>query len=386
MSLNNSQILPGRVDRLSLVRQLLVVLKISAFSLSIVFSTLSLSAIFFGQAFAETGIASQSIQSDYAILFKVIDSLSATGWQAARVGLYIPGANTGSNKIGQNGFLNVLPEVYRAKVETTESVLGGREESEGPLGLDPGQESVLKELGCIAIAQKIFKRGNRHIKVEAFEFKSPTCANAGYSYLRRGATTVVVRGDGSSEDSDSISFWQLKYFFKISGTSQDDEESKSVVRSFSDRIGSIVSGHAAQPLVLTRLPRLDRVAGSERVVLGPLSAAHYFTVPGVELLSIEKARAAAVIDYQVHIPYPERLKLLYIDYGNESLAESAYSRYATELMQLQKPVSVLQGERPHALFKLNKRFLFVEKKPGGRLVLISGARKKNSPGFFARQI
>jgi len=299
----------------------------------------------------------------------MVDSLSSSGWEIAKVGVYV--FYTGGPEGVQ--LLKVLP------LEAT-----GKRDRIISNTFPPTEEPILREFGLKAVAQKIFRRGNRYITVECFEFATPRGANAAYSLLRRGATTVVKRGDGSSEDSDTISFWQGNYFVKAAGTSEDDDESKEVVRSFADGIGNQIGTHAAPPVVLKSLPSLDRVSGSEKLVMGQLSARRYFQAPGVEALAVEQARTAMVADYQVQDPYPERLKLLYIDYGNDDLAMSAYARYMQSMGQLQRPVSTVGGNHPSALFKLNKRFLYLEVKDRGRLVVITGARKKPSAPLLSR--
>lgn len=307
----------------------------------------------------------------------MLDPLSSRGWETVKVGVYV--FYTGGPEGVQ--LLKVLPAEPTGKRERIISNT-----------FPPSEEPILREFGLKAVAQKIFRRGNRYITVECFEFATPRGANAAYGLLRRGATTVVKRGDGSSEDSDTISFWQGNYFVKAAGTSEDDDESKEVVRSFADRLGkqlgdqldNEVRTDPAPPVVLKSLPSLDRVSGSERLVMGQLSARRFFQAPGVEALGVEQARAAMVADYQVQDPYPERLRLLYIDYGNDDLSMSAYARYMQAMGQLQRPVSTVGGDHPSALFKLNKRFLYLEVKDRGRLVVISGARKKPSAPLLSR--
>ncbi|MGD9683586.1 MAG: DUF6599 family protein [Candidatus Obscuribacterales bacterium] len=306
--------------------------------------------------------------SIHQALFQMLDSLSSRGWDTAKVGLYVfySGGPEGVQ------LLNILPGEKRSRIISNT--------------FPPSEEPILREFGLKAVGQKIVRRGSRFITVECFEFATPRGANAAYSLLRRGASTVLKRGDGSSEDSDSISFWQGNYFVKAAGTSEDDDESKEVVKSFADRIGNSIGTHAAPPVVLKSLPTLDRVKGSEKLVMGQLSARRYFQAPAVESLGVEQARTAMVADYQVQDPYPERLKVLYIDYGKDDLAMSAYAKYMQSMGQLQKPISTVGGYRPSALFKLNKRFLYLEVKDRGRLVVITGARKKPSAPLLSRML
>lgn len=243
---------------------------------------------------------------------------------------------------------------------------------------------ILEECTCQSLAQKVFKRGGRFITVKAFEFEKSIGANAGYDLLRKGSTTVVKRGDGSSEDSDSISFWQDKFLFVIAGTAEDDDEAKEVITKFAQRLSALAITHAQPPVILNKLPVIDRVRGTEKVVMGPISAARYFPAPELGALFLDTARAAAVADYQMLQPFRERLKLLYIDYGDDTQAQRAFSSFAESLSELHDPEKDQEDGR--LLYKVNKTFLFCELRPQGRVILITGARKAKSPVILARQI
>lgn len=243
---------------------------------------------------------------------------------------------------------------------------------------------ILNEFACKAISQKIFKRGNRYITIKAFEFAESEGANAGYDLLRKGSTNVVKRGDGSSEDGDSISFWQDKYLFLLSGTSEDDDESKEVITKFAADLSKIALTHAQPPAVLSKIPVIDRIKGSEKIVMGPFSAGKYFPAPEIAGLSVESARSAVVADYQILYPNRERLKLLYIDYRDPKLAEEVFNTYQTRLEELH-PAEESWPEQQRVLFKLNKVYLMVQLKQPGRLIVIYGARKARSPMLLAGQ-
>lgn len=219
-----------------------------------------------------------------------------------------------------------------------------------------------------------------------YEFADSDGANAGYDLKRRGSTTVKRRGDGSSEDAENISFWQDRYLFIISGSSEDDDESKENITKLADMIAGAIPEHAQPPAVLSSLPMMDRVKGSEKVVMGLLSASKYFSAPELPSLALDKAHAAAVADYQVFQPARERMKLLYIDYGNTEIAQAAYNAFVTRLEELHDAESNLPGPDARVLFRINKTFLLCQLKPNGKLVLISGARKSKSPALLASQI
>ena len=91
---------------------------------------------------------------------------------------------------------------------------------------DGGRQAMLHEYRLTSFFRKVFKRGQRLIYIDAYDFQTADGAYGAYDYLRRGSTTVLTRGDASSEDDSSISIVQGKTFLSIYGTSEDDDESK----------------------------------------------------------------------------------------------------------------------------------------------------------------
>ena len=66
--------------------------------------------------------------------------------------------------------------------------------------------SILVEYGCTEVVSRRFRRGEHYCQASLFRFASPDGAYGAYTTMRGGSSTVVVRGQGSSEDDDSISF------------------------------------------------------------------------------------------------------------------------------------------------------------------------------------
>jgi hypothetical protein len=190
--------------------------------------------------------------------------------------------------------------------------------------------------------------------------------------LRQGATTVVRRGDASSEDDQGISFWQGRTFVSIYGTSIDDDDSKEVVRSMADKFSHVLQEHAALPQILDQIPRLNIVKGSEHIVMGTLSARKFSPAPFLNYLDFSHAVAAATADYQIP---PDRLKLLYVDFQYPGYAAAAYRAYA---QNFEEP---LIGET--VMYKSGGTFILCQQ-VGERLAIISGAKKKQSAATLAR--
>lgn len=252
--------------------------------------------------------------------------------------------------------------------------------------IDQQKRDLLSEFGCASLTRRIFQRGQRYLYTNAFEFETPEGAFAAYNFLREGASTVVPRGSASSEDDQSISFWKDRYFINLLQTSQDDEESKEGLQSIANQLEHRITSTSDPPRILSNLPVIDRVRGSEKLVMGPNSGRHFFPAPYMGALSLDKARGAATADYQFHSPYPERLKLLYIDYGDPVAASLAYESYISGLGEQHASSPSESGESvTTSLFKLNNSYLLCQLR-GPRVAIIMGARKRISPMFLARQL
>lgn len=251
---------------------------------------------------------------------------------------------------------------------------------------DAQKLEMLLELGCSRILRREYQRGQRLLIVDVYRFNTAHGAYGAYSLLRQGASTVVTRGDGSSEDDQSISFWQDRYFVQVSATSQEDEESKEVVRVMADKVAAIVSAHASIPPIVSSLPRLDRVRGSEKLVMGPSSARRAYPAPYLSALMLDRMSEGAVADYKVQASRPERLKLLLVDYATEQLARQAFNSYAAVLNgQHEGDDDAAEDAGNSKLYRIGNQFLLCQIR-GRRIWLINGARKKMSSFVLSRQI
>jgi hypothetical protein len=247
---------------------------------------------------------------------------------------------------------------------------------------DSQKAAILAEFHCINAVRREYQRGQRRIIVEAFSFADANGAYGAYNLLRHGATTVITRGDASSEDDQSISFWQSNQFVLVYGTSEDDEESKEAIRGVADQLGQAITAHAEVPLAISRLPGIDRVRGTEKLIMGPLSARRFFPAPYIGSLSFNGALVGAVADYKFEYPYPERMKLLCLSYADGVAASQAYEGYTSSLQLAGK---VNSANVDGALFKIGSSFLLCQLR-GPQIVIVSGARKKFSPMMLAHQV
>jgi len=250
-------------------------------------------------------------------------------------------------------------------------------------GLESQTYDILAEFGLRKCYKRTYQRGQRFLQASVYFFSTPEGAYGAYNFMRQGAATIVVRGAGSSEDDVSISFWKGNAFVRLTQTSEEDEESKEGLRTIATLVDATIPPTSFPPLVLGQLPVVDRVHGTEKLVMGPNSGRRFFPAPYVAELSLDRARAAVTADYRFQLP-PERLKLLVVDYGNRLLAESVYETYRRNL-DAEHEAKDVDASTPTGIFKVGNSYLMVQLR-GTRLFVIMGARKRISPMMLARQI
>lgn len=249
---------------------------------------------------------------------------------------------------------------------------------------DPDRSAILAEFGCQYAFAKTYQRGQRQIQANVYCFTSSQGAYGAYNLLRRGSSTVLTKGDASSEDDQSVSIWKDRIFITVFGTSEDDEESKGAVSAVADQLSSAIISHGQLPAVISRMPMIDRIKGSEKIVMGPVSGRRLFPAPSLGLLALGAAQGAGVADYQFQAPFRERMKMLLVEYGNSTLAAQAFNQYV-QALQGQHPNIIPEDDGSTALFKLASTYIYCQLK-AQRLLIITGAHKRPSSMMLARQV
>jgi hypothetical protein len=249
---------------------------------------------------------------------------------------------------------------------------------------------VLLEYGCLARAKRVLQRGQRQIFINIYDFNTTAGAYGAYCYLRQGSSNVITKGDASSEDQQSIWFCKDKYFVSIYGTSTDDDESKSLVTRISNQLAASIASNisrfaSSKPEILLRLPLFELVKGSEKLIMGPQAAKRFLLAPYVATLGSEKMQMGAIGDYQLQEPYRERLKLLIAQYANPGAAAHVYAQYVGQLEDQHKPENLEGLTYQSMVYKLTSGHILCQLR-GQTLIIITGARKKNSLAALAGQI
>lgn len=252
---------------------------------------------------------------------------------------------------------------------------------------DETKSSIISEYKVNLFARKTIARGQRTIYIDVYQFDQTAGALAAYYYLRKGATTVIKRGDASSEEDDSISFCQGALFVSIYGTSEDDDESKDVIRKCADALSRLTNTPGAKPEVMRQMPVLDLIAGSEKLVAGPISARKFCPAPYLQSLVGDGNEIVwgSVADYQIQAPFKERLKLLITEYPTAESAQSHFAAYTAELSsgRGEMPATRLAGSAN--VYKLANTFIACDLK-GKTICLVTGAKKRFSPQLLLQQM
>jgi len=294
---------------------------------------------------AATGQASPGGDDSEAV-FRALYDLKANGWTPAPLKIEILKAKTDAPP---------APDTATWDIEATQ---------------------LLAEFGACEYGVKTFARGQRHINVKVYRFESSDGAYGAYLTFRHGSSTLVLKGDATSQDDKSISLWKDKYFVSVVGA-PDDEESMLVVTHFAETLAVAIKASSREPQVLTRIPVLEKVRGSEKIVMGPVGIRRAFLAPYVNALNAEHITTGVVCDYKMQEPYRERLKLLLLQFASQELANKAYVGYLSALQEQHKPQSLDNFMPQSNLFKISGSFLLVQLN-GNEVVVITGARKKTS--------
>ncbi len=273
-----------------------------------------------------------------------------------------------------------LDQERQAVIQIVQNVPEGWQMVNTPDNAQKGLVPLLSEYHITGAASSTYQRGQRRVSVQVFHFPNASCCYGAYTSLRKGSSTVVPRGDGSSEEDNSITFWQGSYLFLLNTTAEDDEEAKELMRSIADKLAQVLSEHAPTPFVFRRLPDIDKVKGSERLAMGPISGKLFLPLPYVSFLKIENGQAA-IADYQFMSPNKERMKLALIEYADAKTALQAYQDYVCNLMGSHS----CQSTANSAVFKMPESYLYCLV-AGNRMLLVSGAHKSTSALMLAKQV
>jgi hypothetical protein len=241
------------------------------------------------------------------------------------------------------------------------------------------REDLLGEFGLVNYGQKVFYRGQRQIVVDVYDFASSDGAYGAYLCLHQGASNLIAHGDASSEAEQNISLWKERYFFNLSAATAGDDESKELITKLATELAQAIPASSPKPVLLSSLPSLDKVRGSEKLVMGPLALKKHFPAPYISIFSCPgSVFQGAIADYQTQEPYRERMRLLLIRIpGPRSYASELFSQFLGQLEEQHDPLTIPGSQYQTSVFKLDRFYILCQLR-NQAIVIITGARKKQS--------
>ncbi len=279
----------------------------------------------------------------------------------------------------------------------------------GPFRVDQNLSNVispdlLQEYRCRAQAKQILQRGQRKITIDAFQFATADGAYGAYCAGRRGSSSYATQGDASSEDQNSISFCKDQYFICLQSSELDDDEAKSAINKLAQKLiehiemvknpkqsqianpgggaGQLIVS-SSKPEIFNYMPTMERVRGSEKLVMGPAGMKRFFPAPySANLAPLLKG---AVADFKLEEPHRDRLKLLIACYPTAAEANMTYAKYTGTLSSEHDEKSVEGFTYSTALFKVSDCWLLCQLRDK-QIIVINGARHKDTLGALAHQI
>ncbi|MBX9690574.1 MAG: hypothetical protein K2X27_27915 [Candidatus Obscuribacterales bacterium] len=286
---------------------------------------------------------------------QILSSLSLSGWEA--------------------------PELEKYSLQNHKLVAAG-----GALVEEAGGKpaSVLLEYGCIAVFKRQFKRGTRNCVLTLFQFAKTDGAFGAYTTLREGSSNIVMRGQASSEDQDSITFYSGPYLAILKSTLDGDDEEKEALTRLADQLSARLSvAAAAPPAIILSLPHFEKLKASEKYFMGSKAAMHYCNIPFQDALMLEQSLGAAYAEYQYSRPIAERLRLLLVSFPNAELAQSSFNSFALSIGNMSR--KTVEKTTSDILCKMSDSYLMAGLN-GQKVYVIAGARKPAAPSMLVREL
>lgn len=252
-------------------------------------------------------------------------------------------------------------------------------------------DDLLKEYAYQYMEELALQRGQRRIIIDAYQFATNAGAYGAYCTARKGSSSYRSLGDASSEDQDSLTLVKDNCFFYLHSTETDDDEAKSAIILLAKQlIAQIDAGKNPQtlyqshlPSIFYLMPQLERLSGSDKIVMGPVGLKKYFPAPYSANLC--PLLLGAIADYKVEFPDRDRLKMLLAQYESPDKARAVFNNYLTVLSNGHKQKHTEELNQSIALFKVGNYFLLCALQ-NRSIIVINGARHKDSAIDLLHQI
>jgi hypothetical protein len=142
--------------------------------------------------------------------------------------------------------------------------------------MDGGADIYLK-YGLVALAHREYKRAGVEMTVDVFDMGSPLEAFGMYSAERSPEYHFIDIGAEGYSSESTLNFLQRRYYVRLSAFG---DGAAPALDSFARAISRSIGGDRKLPALLDMLPRENRMARSEKYVVGA-PAGHDFLSPAL---------------------------------------------------------------------------------------------------------
>jgi hypothetical protein len=142
--------------------------------------------------------------------------------------------------------------------------------------MDGGADIYLK-YGLVALAHREYKRAGVEMTVDVFDMGSPLQAFGIYSAERSAEYHFIDIGAEGYSSESTLNFLQGRYYVRLSAFG---DGAATALDNFARAISRSIGGDRKLPALLDMLPRENRMARSEKYVVGA-PAGHDFLSPAL---------------------------------------------------------------------------------------------------------
>ena len=160
-----------------------------------------------------------------------------------------------------------------------------------------GGADVYFEYGFIRAVSAEYARGCDALACTIYEMADPEAAFGVFSYSRGSGSRPVALGDGGFEADLRIVFWQDRYLAIVESFAPGDEPARALA-SVATVVSRNIGAHAAASLLLGRLPRRRLIAGTEKLLRGPLTVGSLLYLGGADVFQLEKPDRVLYGEYE----------------------------------------------------------------------------------------
>lgn len=190
-----------------------------------------------------------------------------------------------------------------------------------------GAAELFVELGFARAGAVRYTRESAQLGLEVYEMTSPTAARALFYYYRgRGQAAEGVAGRNVG-NAYQVLVQQGRYFVQVNNFT-GDATLAAAVRTLANEVQRMLP--ADEPVaLLDLLPTEKRIAGSERIIRGPVGLQSVCELGAGDVLQLQGATFGVAADYP--LPTGETQTVLVVPYANDTAANAAFTHFTTHL-------------------------------------------------------